>query len=316
MELIQALERLSLEVRNKKVRHSKTYDDQLTNKTPQQQEKLSDNSIFSEGNNTHQQLSPDSAPRCPSAASQRQLDEFDFSIKTLFAQISDLDYKKIDHSNANDNHTHVTTSSSHSDSLRAGSLETSSEEFSDESSQRSSNNSHETTYHHEDPIVSYLLTRDLASITNTVKKISRILAIGSEIETLYQILVGIQSVYSPRRQTLNASSHVDSLYTRSLCDAFAELCTTEPAIISLPTILRYNDIRLKLLSQLDQSDGQSASESNETIECNFATEPADSDCAMEDSDNDESDLATLNAEQKNLEDEWTENKLYIDNSSR
>lgn len=257
MELIQALERLSLEVRNQKIGNSKQHDSDV---------RLVDYSMTPELNDEadHDQQS-ESRARCPSASSQRQLDEFDNSIKTLLSQISDLDYL----------HTATQTNQYSSDSTRRGSLETSSEEYSDESSCNE-------IISRENPIVDYLLTCDLVSITNIVKKISRILAIGSEIEALYQILSCIHS-------NLDASSHIDSLYTRSICDEFSVLLDSEPKITSLPTILHYNDIRLKLLSRLNQPNG---------------------DCAMDQSDNDESDIANLDAEQKNL-DEWTNNKLYI-----
>lgn len=103
MELMQALDRLSLEVTNQKVvqqqKSNSVNDDGLPTASNSNHDSLANdlsNLNFSEDcNNTHHPNLP--TPRCPSAASLRQLNEFDISIETLSAQISNLDYKQDSH---------------------------------------------------------------------------------------------------------------------------------------------------------------------------------------------------------------------------
>lgn len=260
MELIEALEQLSLHVRSSKksnpdvcmnglkVNDGKSISSHGTSWTSEPHSSHATGSI-NQADHNYEYLMTDGLNRI-------QLQEFDTSIETLFSQLLDLDDKpqpsiNLDHPRHSRPPRLIDTRLSYH---LNGSIETSQEEDSDNSSQRSGHiirpkNSTSERWatdncndgQHMNPFVSHLLQRDLSAITDTVRKLGMILSIGGKIESIYR------SVSEEQDYDI-----IDPLYCRSLCSKFVDLCSSEPCICDLPTIIRYNDYCHLLLTLLDK----------------------------------------------------------------
>lgn len=315
MELIQALEQLSLEIRNQ----------QQTNEIVN---KPGCNNGLSATIETHNKVDWQ-YPACGSNQSMQQhinsnqLENFDDSIKTLLAQINDLDcIEQNQHFTGNNNkncppapaiskpapgkRNLYKSYGQQAARSHMGSMETSQEEDSDCSSQRSSatssNNSSGGDSSYVNPLVKDLLKRDLSTITDTVRKISQILAIGNEIETIFYSFLDDSAKTNPVQQ------HIDYNYCRSLCDSYMNLCASEPHIRDLPTITRYNNCCFKLLSRID---GLCADGSNQHVESRWH----DGGMELAETINDEDDDVTFLSEcDQGDVNNWTDNKLYMGDS--
>lgn len=313
MELIEALERLSLEVKNKQGDISAT---NLLDR-PSDWDKLQQDKYlpqYSGESSTSNQYSP--------VGRHKQLEEFDCSISTLLTQITDLDcaqetpgvqnqpiYKRPDDVfSRRSQYIHNNLRRHQSEYNGANSMETSQEDDSDCSSQRSGyttfnqQRNHNLTVNH---LVRDLLKKDLTAITDTVRKISQILAIGSEIVTKFKNLVTKSSVLVSN----------DFNYTQSLCNTFMSLCESEPYIRDLPTIIHYTDYCQKLMDHLCSTFA-----SNTTNIFNGQMQVVDKTIVYnnvayvgrEDNQDDE-DVEFMDDIMAQPECSiWTENKLYID----
>lgn len=358
MELIQALEQLSLEVRSQRV-----------NISVFGQDKLGANFQDDQPNNSPQLWPCDELPNAnrvwqyPPDVDGRlrnQLEDFENSIGTLLSQLSDLDChepnpKRIS-TCASARRAHFSNiNASFRNEYSGGSIETSQEEDSDCSSQRSSSyttssakfNASETPA--VDPLVKDLLKRDLGAITDTVKKISKILTLGNEIETIYnQYFADIshsdESTQIAAKNRMLRKSRIDLPQTKSICDSYLSLCASEPYIKDLPTIARYSYHCNELLGRLDNlllaNDGAEVSIFKQpTIRGDVAQDPQmvhvkaedqmnDDDDDDDDADDDVDDDAVnyyndgevvdetfLDCDRRRV-DNWTENKLYVINQPR
>lgn len=219
MELIEALERLSLEI-----------------KRDSAQKNVCDNT---------KAISFDNVSQLSSRGSKDygQLQEFDRSVETLFAQINDLNQTRPP--------VKFTSTTGHS-KPSSGSVDTSQEDDSDASSSyhsaASCNMNHITHGHLTVHLVQNLMRRDLHEITYTVKKISQILSIGSEMELIHKNISSSQFDHECR--------DFDLMRIEILCDTFKELCLSEPHIMELPTIVRYTDYCTKLREFIGSRRGQ------------------------------------------------------------
>lgn len=266
------------------------------------------------------------------------LKEFDTSVETLLTQLVDLDVHQ-----DGDSHQQVedrcirrpTAINLRASNQFSGSIETSQEEDSDSSSQRSGHDYSMNFVHN--PI--YL------HITDTVRKLGKIVAIGNEIEHIYNVILQNQ-----------CTQEIDPSYCRNLCNTFVSLCSSEPRVCNLPNITRLADCCHSLLIQVDKisnenngnrvsiciSQQPSSSQqslmmepskintrldqynrTNAHLSCFKHDEPQEN--LNEDINEEKSgeinlmclddalDCALLESEQKQLEDQilpWTENKLY------
>lgn len=335
MELVEALEQLSLEVRNQKFN-------------------ISTELCTSEVDSTHyhpnQQYVDQSMRPLPSIFNDynlRQLQEFDKSIETLFAQIADLDCLEpkrtiqalqIPASEAHSrrekfNYLNKTDSKAH----YSGSIETSQEEDSDCSSQQSGCANRFKRGVCVNPLVKDLLKRDICAITGTVKKIGRLLAIGNQLENLHN------NLFSKTKQTVRNDfkdlhpdylQNIDANYIRSLCDEFNYLCSSEQHIRDLPTVISYNEFCCNLLALVNRLEPNSISakyKAQQQQQVGYTEDEMFLHCTPEQTevydDNNEStlpvegdeeeldnDVAFLNCDQRHV-DKWTENKLYINHPS-
>lgn len=172
---------------------------------------------------------------------------------------------------------------------------------------------------HDDLLVGDLLRRgNLESITDTMRKISRILAMGKEIEAIYAKVKDFISCSSPQI--------IDQVYARSLCETFMGLCADEPNISDLPTISRYLACCRPILNTLDNS-GLSKQRSSFNDSCGQMLQDdvrAQNNLIIaNDNDDDMSamiddyggvacvdEVALLNCDQRRVLN-WTENKLYM-----
>lgn len=329
MELIQALEQLSLEVRNQNLNISTDNVGGAHNHLQQLYQSQQYSNVHHQANGGQCLL--DNSHRV------RQLQEFDNSIETLLAQITDLDsleFKQTTNQqqplpncahNRRERFSHASFKAHHS-----GSMETSQEEDSDCSSQQSGCTiglkKDKCVY----PLVKDLLKRDLCAITDTVRKISRILAIGSEIETTYNSLSNRLKQHGESMSPVVSLQDFDVSYIKALCNEFTQLCCTEQHIRNLPTIISYNEYCCKLLTQLKKLNpdfisalmNEAQQYNNEEIFLRCVSPKQiqvgdNSDLLEVDGVAEEeldADVAFLNCDQEHV-DNWTENKLYIDNPS-
>jgi len=302
MELIQALEQLSLEVKSKGTSVATDYTTELVAR--QQGSDYGKLVCRDHPINWHY----------PTGGLTNQLEEFDSSIATLLVQISDLDWIV----------PNVSSASRHASSRRAdylhpkqidhltsgcnsGSMDTSQEEDSDCSSHQSGHISVSTTRSQLNPLVEDLLKRDLCAITDTVRKIGRILEIGVEIENYHNRLFEQQA----------SSDHLDLSRVRSSCETFISLCESEPHIKDLPTIVRYNNYCHKMMTQLNKLNPNSTASIFE-----LGTDGMDDDWELDDeaglspftTHRNTNDADFLSCDQRCVNN-WTENRLYVNNRS-
>lgn len=293
MELIEALKQLSLEVRNQE--HRNISSEGSFQYEVQENYNLEESSHCPDRKPVSSQLNwqyPSSVNR------HNQLREFDYSIDTLFAQISDLDYPKPCQN--------IIISPCRAQRKLVNSLETSQEEDSDCSSQQSGTAN--ATY--LNPLVEDLLRRDLSAITDTVRKISQILAIGNKIEAFWNDLTGGTGY---RQSTEHDKGKiVDNYHIKTMCDTFASLLASEPHIKDLPTILRYNDYcnRLKQLNLLRTNNYDTNSDDDNIMEESDSVVYSQNAPAVPCSEEDDADAAFSEYNQLGS---WTENRLYINN---
>lgn len=337
MELVQALEQLSLEVRNQKFNISTDC------KALEEEQPIQYHPHYQNVYQSYRQHPLNQSNNSISTDDQhlRQLQEFDNSIETLFAQITELDCLEPKRTNQapslpnlahsrreNFNYLHRNESNAH----HSGSMETSQEDDSDCSSQRSGCANVFKKDIHINPLVKDLLKRDIRTITGTMRKISRILTIGGQLESLHNYLFnGVKNDIHTKFDDLNTSSleNIDLSYIRSLCDEFNSLCLSEQHIRDLPTIISYSEICCNLLAQLtrleqnsnyigyqaEHDDDDEISLRNTTGPIGVNDEYCDTRLSMEGDEGElDDDVAFLNCDQKHV-DNWTENKLYINHSS-
>lgn len=306
MELIQALEQLSLEVRN---HHG--INEQVQVKASDMHQIWPITSVTDQPNNIRSSAQHFCSlyPSEPSDKRLHQIQDFDTSIASLLMQIADLD----SHNIKSDRHPNLASiRNAAGDPYSTSSVYTSLEEDSDCSSQQSSgySNSNAVDEVYMNPLVKDLLKRDLSAITDTVRKIGHILSIGSSIENIYT------NLYTKHNNGLDDKAFNIS-YTRSLCETFISLCSNEPLLRDLPTIVRYNDYCYRLLSQI--SDDNILNNLNSTIyEFSLSDTNRKVDDGIEvclDEEYTDSDVAFLNCDQRHV-DNWTENKLYINNQDK
>lgn len=344
-ELIEALEQLSLEVRNQSLIDGNNINGKYISQNH--------NNI-----NNHQQHHQ---PKILT----NQLEDFDNSIATLFSQITDLDLSQTQQQNlklidaAASRRAKYITYSPYNRALHF--FETSQEEDSDSSSLRSSSGYATTTSsssasshcnsstsncvtatqnNHDNnnrqpmnPLVRDLLKKDLNTITGTVRKIGQILAIGSEIESIYkqlfarlapQLTISTQYPAQNCTATTSATSQqylssspllagIDLDRTRALCESFLELFASEQHIGDLPTMIHYNNYCHRLLNLLQTI---SCGGGGISLPSNYPEQPKAID-ALEAEDveflneNEEWDESTTSggSMQTTI---WMDNKLYID----
>lgn len=320
MELIEALEKLSLQVK-------------FAQKSNQLGKPNISNVDYLAGDLKPADWQPSSS-HINTDQGQHQLKEFNDSIDTLFTQITDLESYHPDRKPSSKlaqsvrwpqaslnvhNRASLLTSSTHF----GGSLETSQEEDSDNSSQQSGYASQgkdlirSKTDNSTDQLVDNLMKRDLNAITNTVRKIGQILAAGKEIEANYKKLDQIEVGHF-----VSSSEHLN--YLKTLCNTFLGLCTNEPYLCDLPTIVGYNEYCIRMLHKIEQLAGLSTSLATTSASETFDTIPDDSHGMAPNSARDETmmcldaasdaiDCALLESEQQNVN--WTDNKLYVDHQS-
>ena len=326
MELIEALEQLSIQVRANRLNLAPTNN--ASNSTS-----WLDNKRHDDGNH------------------QSQLQEFDSSIATLFYQLNDLDQHELTPTNDSVcSSTRIDLVGNNRRELPNNyhffnrSVELSQEEDSDNSSTHqnsyatssscSSGSSHNYTAnsHHQvpyvNPLVVNLMKRDICAITDTVRKIGRILTIGSQIESIYK-----KYFLQYNEVTSTNQADMDINHCRSLCDTFISLCSSEPCICDLPTILHYNEYCQLMMRQLNylmpplsvttarihlssssidqlRSSSSNLHETNDKINAVSADDNNVSMCL--DDARDALDCALLECDQEQLDVTcWTNNKLYI-----
>lgn len=173
-------------------------------------------------------------------------------------------------------------------------------------------------------LVVSLMERDINSITDSVRRICRILALGSEIESIYKIHFSQQSMVAPSSAT--SVQHVGPSTCRALCESFLELCSAEPYVCDLPTVIRFTGYCRLLMQQTTQSQpnletAQPENLSNLSETCDSSRDEMDGDDDEDDrmcldEARDEFDCALLECDQRQLDDNWTDNKLYIDSDNR
>lgn len=328
MELVQALEQLSLEVRNQKFNIS-------TDCTASKEDQPIQYHPYHQNVDQSFRLHPSNQSNNSMSTNEqhlRQLQEFDNSIETLFAQITELDclepkrpmqapsLPNLAHSRREKfNYLHRNESNAH----YSGSMETSQEDDSDCSSQRSGHANGFKKDIHINPLVKDLLKRDICAITGTMRKISRILTIGSQLESLHNYLFNsVKDDVHRDFHDLNTNSlqNIDVSYIRSLCNEFNSLCLSEQHIRDLPTIISYNELCCNMLAQLDRLEPNSnyigcQAQHNDDDRIGVNDEYCATRLSMEgDEEELDDDVAFLNCDQKHV-DNWTENKLYINHSS-
>lgn len=348
MELIQALEQLSLEVRNQQANSISTSNEHNVQLDDPNRSSYSQNlgqDFFKRNSQPNWQypsssLSEDSNHQEVQIRLQ-QLQEFENSIDTLFVQLTDLNCNKINHdtqlqlnhslSSVFDRRTQFRRQRNiyrQFNHVASGSMETSQEEDSDCSSQQSSSNGHTassclSSANQTTSLVKDLLRRDISAITDTVRRISRILSIGNEIETFY-INLSCSQTSDPSSSSNKRflTEKLDLHYVRSLCSIFNDLCSSEVHIKDLPTIKRYVYYCAQLVGLLNTPDDRSFRESaRPQTQTLLFSGNADVDADIDDdviasSSFDRSvceDASVLDCNQMQVNN-WTENKLYIDNS--
>lgn len=307
MELIEALKQLSLEVRNQE--HGSISDDLSSliktqvNHAREKSPRFSGEDQTRSGGNLNWQY-PSTVTR------QYQLQEFDYSIDTLFTQISDLEQSKPYQDLSLSDYKVQPRGTLLAQRRFMGRLESSQEEDSDCSSQQSG---HDRNSIDINPLVEDLLRKDLSTITDTVKKISQIITIGSKIEIVWNSLTSNRDF---RHKTMKQDEEytIDVHHIKTMCDTFASLLADEPHIRGLPTIVRFNDYCSKLNhmfpnftstvnSEITSDDDNIMEESNSFVyPQNSVVIPS-----SEESDADVS--SSLCSKVGN----WTVNKLYINN---
>lgn len=329
MELIEALEQLSLRVRCQERK------DISSNAGTSRPARVSQAGLFG------QQIINDNRQPGPTTAGKwhenetycydedvhlKQLKDFDSSLETLISQISDLDHKTQETEstrpntnvwpNANSTRPHdlylLRRKRFHNSIYGCNSMETSQEEDSDSSSQFSSNvdsaslasQPSATTSSRTHPLVSHLMKRDLSAITDTVRRIGRILAIGNQLEDISKIC---------DTQYLHDRGSATSLY--ELCSEFGTLCSGVPYIYDLPTIKRYSECCRIVLNHLDGLTLTSGETRDGKNVGRHAIDDDSSSMMMTDDDDDKDEeedceeAAMLAANQSSLN-SWTNNKLY------
>lgn len=378
MELIEALEQLSLHVRSNR-------NKLLVGDYSELSSSRSSANFNTDGSS--EDVHFDTLDQQAKITTEHHFQEFNSSIDTLYAQLNDLDDNiALRHGRSDTNLDAGSNSFSHNNKKRffTASLETSQEDDSDNSSsthQSSScatsssttstsgacNRANPLTYHHHhhhhiphiNSLVVSLLKRDLGAITETVRKISKILALGKEIESIYK-----EYFYNSNQIPQHLSSHgfiiqpatsIDLNRCRSLCDTFISLCSSEPCICDLPTILHYQEYCHLLMTQLDKFTQQvpppsqtaaiTGQYNNFTLDnLNSATSTSDLGCNLIEtknmilssacqelaaSSNDHEvtvmqlddarealDCALLECDQEQLNNDcWTNNKLYVVNQA-
>lgn len=300
MELIEALKQLSLEVRNQEHRSISGDGDPLHKTGGYRDQSLSglDERPGGSTSNLNWQY-PSNINR------QHQLREFDYSMDTLFAQISDLDHPEtcqnycLPPNRAQQQRAWVNQRGV------VGSLETSQEEDSDCSSQRSGHTSNSGNFN---PLVEDLLRKDLRVITDKVRKISQILALGKKIEITWNCFT--TGTGSRPFMAQDGEFKMDSNRISTMCDTFASLLNDEPHIRDLPTIIRYRNYSSKLRHMNLPPSGN----------CDI---DSDNDETMDDSDPFRY-PQNIPVDSEKIETEsiisdygqvgnWTENRLYVNN---
>lgn len=335
MELIKALEQLSLEVKSKQNFGTQNRTSDWRRPTNESMTKYNSGPL----NQTNQYPDQPDRPEAPQSR-LRHLEEFDNSIDTLFAQLSEFDPADLQ---PNHHQKPMTLGASArrwqfhdrrvglTANQQPGSMETSQEEDSDCSSQQSGQLSSSTSVC---PLVRDLLQRDLSAITDTVRKISRILALGKEIESVYNHLtMSRDDVDSQRSRTSSTTTYdqlcpdyqlgrslnqanqarvIDPTYLRCLCDNYTSLYLSEPHIANLQTMLRYNGSCQRLMSLLGcQSNYQEDHMENVEMDSDYVKGEDDAD--REDEEENElfeDEVAFLDCDPRRM-DNWTENKLYV-----
>jgi hypothetical protein len=312
MELIEALEKLSLHVKCNQ-RHFGL--DQAHSSTSSISQKTATHEDWPSSSNISDQYQ------------SYQLHQFEDSIETLFSQINDLDHlNNQEASNAYQKQSSEIDSFNRRNRLKrsflgCGSLDTSQEEDSDNSSQQSINgySKNKTTEteelskinHSTQSLIVSLMKRDINSITDSVRRICRILALGNEIETIYKTY--FMSDLAPKQ-------HIDSSACRALCDSFMELCSCEPYVCDLPTVVRFTKNCRMLMQQLNIAAPLGSNNANAQLG-DYHHDPAIGtvDCQEDELDDnrmclddacDALDCALLECDQEQLDNNWTNSKLY------
>lgn len=274
-----------------------------------------------------------------------QLEDFESSVSILLGQISELD-------SGTKSQQVVRPTKRHKGSLNS-TASSSQEDDSDGSSQQSNV-----------PIFLDMLEKgDYANVTDSVRKISKILSLGNEIELIYEKLISEQQICSASAKTNNnlidingvsrdPNSHllkaVNGRTKRTtmldimtysdiqlLCDTYKSLCAScKPHINYLPNLSKYNQYCDYLCNSspfLSSSTTMSLSPTiARTLNNNAASciqKPNESKIAIMDNTSDSGDETDLfeddsfsqsvnyNEKQLNQDDDnvdnWTENKLYI-----
>lgn len=336
MELVKALEQLSLEVKNNinarnLAKEGKHGELRITGDSDRHQSQFDQTSL------SYVNL-------------KKQLQDFELSISTLFAQISDLsslnrkyqdetytakpEYSQSKLNLLGSSQDSMVLSETKSKRSFGSNGSSSHEDDSDCSSQRSAP-SLGTRYpvdtaRHVNPFVNDLLNLgDLNAITGRMKIISSILTIGNEIETIYLRFNNKDSIFKNTNES----------YIRNLCEKFKSLQACEQHINNLPTITHYDSICNHLIDILDNTANNDLIVDNERNQQPLYTTPTissrnhmlipidknivDDDMSIEEGNGDinsdsgddfvsnSEDVAFLNCDQRRF-DNWTDNKIYMD----
>lgn len=255
----------------------------------------------------------------------KQLVDFDDSIETLFTQIGALNLSAQTTSshispNAPTNQQHSTnqtypnsfaTSQDCRDNLVQNcSVETIDEEEEDSSSQQSSSGSDcwTQTMTGYSNVLQKMIKKDLSSIIEHIKRLSSIISIGREIETIHKSLcppdeMQFQNFTSQgHQQALIANINVP--YVLSLIDAYNDLFSNDQHLRKLPAIHYYSkccdNLQDLFYSQKNNAQLFNNPLTNETII---------------ETDNDKTMDESTDAIFSNCDDNWTENKLYVNQNN-
>lgn len=320
MELIEAFEKLSLHVRSNRKRLKQNATDYWNepylagpSSVPVEQKDLRNLSASTDRHHNN------------------QFHQFEDSIETLFTQINELDRS---------NHSATISYLSHGyrtdpilrkqhpsrKTLLAnigGSLETSLEEDSDNSSQKSHSELEKSNLDCDPTqrLLVHLMKRDIGSITDSVRRICRILALGSEIESIYQMLFWPEQNTRLEPRACDSIQQVEPLDCRALCKSFLTLCSSEPYVCDLPTVKRFAELCQVLMQQADADLGTVnslylAESAGRNRSWKHELGSARDHMCLDETARDALDCALLECDQSELDANWTDNKLYVDGDNR
>lgn len=264
MELVNALEQLSIHVKSGQKnldlsRSDRPIDNLNINCTPntanQNWDTEINNPIERIGSDDNHQVR-DTNDTLADDLHRLQLKEFDDSIETLFTQLveindnsnQDCDSKLVQHNRAQnqDDESDGSCQWNHGINGKCNN-------FSDYSSSSSGSS---VIYSRPESIscpsdrqmvgtfVTQMMQKDLSGITETVRKLGFIVKLGGQIDTIHRSVI-----------KQSANGYYDVSYCHALCNLFVDLCSSEPYLLDLPTLRKYNQYCQELLTAIDKATG-------------------------------------------------------------